>query len=454
MRNMTLANMARACNGKYVGDEALKDFEITSVTTDSRRAEEGCLFVAICGARADGHDYIDAVFEQGAACVISEKKLVDAKGPYIQVDSSLEAIKDLARFYRSQLAITVVGITGSVGKTSTKETVASVISERYRVLKTKGNFNNELGLPLTIFRLTEEDEVAVLEMGISDFGEMHRLSSIAKPDVCIITNVGMCHLENLGDRDGVLKAKTEIFDFMNPNGSIIVNGDDDKLITVGDVNGIEPMRFGTDNSFDVWVENVESLGLNGTKCTIHTYQGAFEAIIPIPGKHMVSNAMAATLAGVALGLGNAEIRAGLERVQAIGGRNNIIRGGRYTLIDDCYNANPVSMRASIEVLSDAKTRKVAILGDMGELGTDEKKLHYELGEYVGTSNTDVLLCVGELSREMAKGFLSARPNGKMVHYDTVNELIGDVANQLEVDDAVLVKASHFMKFEEIVEAIK
>lgn len=459
MRNMTLANMAQACNGTYYGSETEKHFEVTSITTDSRDIKEGCLFVAIAGARFDGHDFIESAFEQGAVCVISEKELENTAKPYILVESSLKAVQDMARFYRSQLAITVVGITGSVGKTSTKETVASVLGEKYRVLKTKGNFNNELGLPLTIFRLTEDDEIAVLEMGISDFGEMHRLSSIAKPDVCIITNIGMCHLENLIDRDGVLKAKSEIFDFMNPSGTIIVNGDDDKLITIQNVKDVEPEHFGMDGSFDVWAENVRSVGLKGTRCTIHTNQGAFELLIPIPGKHMVANAMAATLAGIALGLSNAQIKDGIEKLQPLSGRNNILFGEKYTVIDDCYNANPMSMRASIDVLMDADTRKVAILGDMGELGADEKKLHYELGEYVAKKEIDLFICVGELSKEMAAGYIAARNamgmySGNMICYNTVGQLLADLEYHLSEEDAILVKASHFMKFEQIVERLK
>lgn len=459
MKNMTLKNIAAACNGIYHGRKELENTEITSVTTDSRNVWEGSLFVAIPGARVDGHQFIDEVYEKGAFAVISEKILKDSEHPYIKVESSLDAIKKMGEFYRSQLSVKVVGITGSVGKTSTKEAVAGVLSEKYRVLKTQGNFNNELGLPLTIFRLTEEDEVAVLEMGISDFGEMHRLSRISKPDICIMTNVGICHLENLKTRDGILKAKSEIFDFMNPQGQILVNGDDDKLITIGETNGVQPLHFGMNPSFDVWAENVESVGLKGTKCTIHTPEGSFEVLIPIPGKHMVHNAMAAALAGTVLGLKNAQIQAGIEKLQAISGRNHILFGKKYTVIDDCYNANPVSMRASVDVLCNADTRKVAILGDMGELGAEEKKLHRELGEYVGQSDVDVLLCVGELSKEMSDGFASARleenrATGEILHYDTVKELLSDMENHLKEGDSVLVKASHFMKFEQIVEELK
>ena len=298
MKGLTLSRMAEVCNGRYIGraEDALR--EVDSITTDSRKAEPGSLFAAIKGERVDGHTFIPSVFEKGALCVLSEHELEGQNGNYILVDSTLEALKAIAQEYLEQLKIPVVGITGSVGKTSTKEMIAAVLSRKYRVLKTAGNFNNELGLPLTVFRLREEDEIAVLEMGISDFGEMHRLAKIAKPDTCVITNIGQCHLEFLGDRDGVLRAKTEIFDFLRPNGHIVLNGDDDKLETIKEVKGIEPMFFGIGSENEVYADRMEKKGLEGISCRIHTKKGSFSALIPIPGIHMVQNALAGTAVGL------------------------------------------------------------------------------------------------------------------------------------------------------------
>lgn len=452
MKNMTLANIAAACGGIYHGSEELKNIEVTEISTDSRKISKGSLFVAICGARSDGHDFIAGIYEQGAVCAVSEKELPDNPGAYIQVDSSPDAIKKIAAFYRAQLSLTVIGITGSVGKTSTKETVAGVLSQRYKVLKTLGNFNNELGLPLTIFRLTEEDEVAVLEMGISDFGEMHRLSEIARPDICIITNIGTCHLERLGDRDGVLRAKTEIFDFMNPNGTALLNGEDDKLLTIA--GGERPVKFfGRSAQSDVYADHTESLGLNGTRCHIQTPQGAFEAIIPIPGEYMINNVLAGTLAGLEMGMELYEIKAGIEKMQALDGRNKIIHTGYYTVIDSCYNANPMSMKASVDLLCLAKTRKVALLGDMGELGENEAQLHYEVGRYVGESQVDILLCAGKLAREIERGFHEVKPSSYSACFDTVEELIEKLSGKLCHGDSVLVKASHFMDFTRVLNAV-
>ena len=229
MKNLTLENIAKACNGSYHGSEAQANQEVQSIFTDSRKAAKGGLFVPIKWARVDAHDFINQVMEAGALATLSEKDLGETEFPYIKVESSLQAVKDIAEFYLKQLEIPVVGITGSVGKTSTKEMIAAVLGQKYNVLKTEGNLNNEIGLPLTIFKIREEHQVAVHEMGISEFGEMDRLSTMANPDICVITIIGLCHLENLITRDGILKAKTESFAHLTPDGIAVLNGEDDKL---------------------------------------------------------------------------------------------------------------------------------------------------------------------------------------------------------------------------------
>ena len=263
MKNLTIKNIREACEGVLFNcnDEKKNNIEVTDVVIDSRKVTKGCLFIAIKGARVDGHDFIENVINEGGAmCAISEKRL-DTNVPYILVKSTLQAIMDIAAYYRKVMGIPVVGITGSVGKTSTKEMISSVLEEKYNVLKTEGNFNNEIGLPLTIFRLREEHQIAILEMGISHFGDMTKLASIATPDMCVITNIGVCHLENLVNRDGVLKAKTEVFDFLPPDGKIILNGDDDKLITVKEYKGIKPIFYGINGDFDIKGTDIAALGL-------------------------------------------------------------------------------------------------------------------------------------------------------------------------------------------------
>ena len=347
----------------------------------------------------------------------------------------------------------MVGITGSVGKTSTKEVIASVLAQKYNTLKTQGNFNNELGLPLTIFRLRDEHEMAVLEMGISDFGEMHRLAKIARPNTCVITNIGLCHLEFLKSRDGILKAKTEIFDYLQPDGHIILNGDDDKLVTVQEAKGIKPVFFGVENHQGIWADEIKPEGLKGISCCIHAGEESFSVLIPVPGRHSVYNALAATAVGLTYGLTIEEIRRGIESLQSVSGRFHIIETPKYTVIDDCYNANPISMKASLDVLTDALGRKVAILGDMGELGADERKMHQEVGKYAAEKEIDVLLCVGELSTDMAEAAKAVNSKTQVRHFTNKENLMKEIPEILEKGDTVLVKASHFMEFGEIVEKL-
>lgn len=291
------------------------------------------------------------------------------------MEDTVTAMKRLARFYRSTLDIKVVGITGSVGKTSTKEMIASVLDTKFRVHKTQGNFNNGIGLPLTIFQIEKEHQVAVLEMGISEFGEMHELADMAQPDIMVITNIGLCHLENLKTRDGILKAKTESFAHLKPDGVVILNGDDDKLSTVEQVAGRKPVFYGIKGrnlcETSVCADAVIEHGLEGMTAEFHTPQGDMEVFIPIPGEHNVYNALAATCVAEQLGLSMDEIKCGIAAASTISGRTNLIHTKGMTVIDDCYNANPVSMKASLDVLSKAGGRKIAVLGDMGELGEDE-----------------------------------------------------------------------------------
>ena len=454
MKNLTLENITKVCNGIYHGPQEKLQEEVTAITTDSRKVEKGGLFVPVVGERVDAHRFIPQVMEAGALATLSERTLEGADHPYIQVGSSLQAVKDIAEFYLEQLDIPVVGITGSVGKTSTKEVIASVLKEKYRTLKTQGNFNNELGLPLTVFRLRDEDEIAVLEMGISDFGEMARLTKIAKPDTCVITNIGTCHLENLGDRDGVLKAKTEIFQSMKTNGHIVLNGDDDKLITVREYNGVKPVFFGLNSERDVYADQIESKGLKGVACRIHLGEDAFDVLVPTPGIHMVYNALAAAAVGRIYGLTIEEIRRGIESLETIRGRFKMIETDKFLVVDDCYNANPMSMKASLDVLQDGLGRRVAILGDMGELGTDEVALHEGVGVHAGHCKIDACICVGPLAAHIAKKASETNPDLTVIQENDLESLLKNLNTYVKKGDTILVKASHFMKFENVVKALQ
>ena len=454
MKNLTLRNIARVCGGIYHGSGDNADTEAVKIITDSRMASPGCVFIPIVGERADGHTFIPDVMKKGALGTLSERELPEADFPYVQVESSLQALKDIAEFYLQQVGIPVVGVTGSVGKTSTKEVIAAVLKEKYQVLKTQGNFNNEIGLPLTIFRITPEDEIAVLEMGINHFGEMTRLAKIARPDTCVITNIGPCHLEFLGDRDGVLKAKTEIFQYMKENGHIILNGDDDKLATVGTPGGIQPVFFGLEDGNQIYADEIESRGLKGMFCRIHTPQGNFRVWVPMPGRHMVYNALAATAVGLAYGLSLEQIQAGIESLEPVSGRFRMIETDRFLIVDDCYNASPISMKASLNVLQDGAGRRVAILGDMGELGEEEISLHEEVGVCAGNCSIDVLICAGELSEHIARRAKETNPDLEVVYENDLESLLKHLSGYVNKGDTILVKASHFMQFEKVVKALE
>lgn len=449
MRNMTLENIAQACGGQlFYMKKSLEDKTAEGIAIDSRKIEPGFIFVATKGERVDGHRFIPDVFAKGALAVICESLPESDMGPCIIVEDSFMALKQAAAFYRQQLDVKVVGITGSVGKTSTKEFIAAVLAERYRVHKTAGNYNNEVGLPLTISGIRDSDEIAVLEMGINSFGEMHRLSEVARPDICVITNIGQCHLENLIDRDGILRAKSEIFDFMNPQGTVIVNGDDDKLATIHEVYGKAPVTFGMDPSNQIWADRIENLGLFGSRAVLHMGQETLAVEIPLPGSHMIYNAMAAAAVGRQFGMSTEEIAAGIGHVEAVAGRSHLIKTADKVIIDDCYNANPVSMKAAIDLLAMAKTRKVAVLGDMFELGEGELDMHAEVGLYGAEAGIDCIICVGSLSKAMYDAAVKA--GGNAFYFETKDAFMEMLPSFIQPGDTVLVKASHSMEFEEIV----
>lgn len=454
MKKITVGQAAVVCGGRLVGKESDAELIIKNIFTDSRKVENGSLFAAIKGERVDGHNFINQCFEKGAVCAISEKE-IETEKPYILVDSTLQALKDIAAFYRSLFDIPFIGVTGSVGKTSTKEMLSSVLSQKFKVHKTHGNFNNELGVPLTIFGLEEEHEIAVIEMGISDFGEMTRLSKIVRPDCCVITNIGCCHLENLVDRDGVCKAKTEMFAFMNPMGMIFLNGDDDKLQKIHEVTvnqrRITPVFYGISNKNTFHAENIAGNVRNGIECDIIYDQVKNHVFIPATGTYMVTNVLAAFAVGKALGLTDSEIIKGIASFETVGSRARVIDTGFITIIDDCYNANPTSVQGAIDTLVKFPGRKVAVLGDMKELGVKTQDYHIETGKYLHSHGVDVLVAVGELAKNI---YLGAQMPEKSIYFATTEEACERIYDVIKENDTVLVKASHSMHFEDITETLE
>ena len=471
--NLTIGEIAAACGGRLVlSDSAKSDTKVTSVVIDSRLVTEGGVFIATLGERVDGHTFVSSAFAKGVVLAVVSKTPeqlaletgapVTGWGSYVLVDDSLQALKCIGEFYREKLDVKVVGITGSSGKTSTKEFVAGVLAEKYSVLKTEGNHNNEIGVPLTLLRIRGEHQVAVVEMGISDFGEMHRLSKMAKPDICVITNIGQSHLDNLKTRDGILKAKSEIFDFMAQDGEICLNGEDDKLVPLTDIKGHRPHFFGMGGNpnQDVFATDIVSRGLWGSDAKLRMGDSTFEIHVPLPGIHMVLNAAAAACVAGLLGLTMQQIAAGIGKIVPINGRSNLIRLPRYTLIDDCYNANPISMRSALDLLDMADTEKVAVLGDMFGLGeVDSGELHREVGAYAARKQIDRILCVGENAHHMFQAACSnAAQTSQITHFPTLEALLTALEGEREkyIPDGctVLIKASHAMKFEKVLEFLR
>ena len=457
MKAITLAQAAKAAGGTLIGGG--ENLVIRQVVMDSRLDVEGALFVAIAGSRADGHDYAAEVLRRGALACLVERE-IDAPGPYILVDSTLRAIRDLAGYYRRLFSIPVIGITGSVGKTGTKEMIASVLSTRFRVHKTAGNLNNEIGVPMTLFALRESHQVAVMEMGISDFGEMSRLTEMVRPDIAMITIIGYAHLENLIDRAGVLKAKTEIFKGLPPHGLALVNGDDDLLapfeITTAapDKTEVEKRLYGLGAENDYRAVDIVNQGEAGTACTLLLGDEAFPILVPAFGQHMIYTALAAAVVGHRLGLTPEEITRGISAFQNADQRAEVSKTDHLTIIDDSYNANPDSVKAALTSLGNLSGKRVAILGDMGELGENAAALHYQVGSHAAQCGIDRLICVGEMSKSLHQGALDTKPTLQAWYFPEKEEAIQALPAILQQGDQVLVKASRFMRFEEIVAALK
>lgn len=450
MKNLTLENITKACQGTYYGDESLFCQEVEGVVIDSRKVKPGYLFVAIDGVKVNAHKFIPDTVKAGALCVVSHEDLGETDFPYILVESTGQALLDIAKLYRDSFDIKVVGITGSAGKTSTKEMIASVVSQKYSVHKTLGNFNNEWGLPITIFGLEEGHQVAILEMGVNHFGEMRRLSSVASPDICVITNIGVAHLEFFKTREGIYREKTQMIQDMKSGGKIILNGDDDLLSQTAPIKGASPIFFGMGEENTFRAGHMRPQGLKGTACTIYLPEDiSFNCIVPLPGIHMVSNALAGAAVGYALGLTPEEIKAGIEGLPSIPGRNNIIKTERLMILDDCYNANPVSMKASIDVLDMALGRKVAILGDMGELGDNTGELHREVGAYAAEKGIDLVCGIGKISKELVDGAENRSDATQGVWFESKADFLAAMGEIIKEGDNILVKASHGMQFTEI-----
>ena len=449
---VTAREMCAATGGTLYGDG---NITVTEVSTDSRSIMSGVWFIPIKGERFDGHDYIDMALEKGAAgcfCARLPEKIREDKA-YILVEDTKRAMKDLASWYRDKFTLPIVQITGSVGKTTTKEMIASVLKEGRSTHKTKGNLNGDIGAPLMMLGILPEHEAAVIETGMDNFGQIRYLGEMIRPDFAVISNIGEAHMEYLGSREGILKAKSEIFENLKPGGVAVLNGDDVLLNTLD--LPFETLRCGMGENCNVRVENVEDLGVAGVKCTVRTPKAVYRMEIPAPGVHMVYSAAMAAAIAEKLGLSVEQIERGVRSFEQTGERMRVERlsGGRI-MLNDSYNANPQSMRAAAAVLGNAQDRRrVAVVGDMKELGANSRLFHHAVGGYFAAAGIERLIAIGDLALYMAEG---AREAGleNASYYGTLEEAQDALRRELRPGVTILVKASRSMQFERIVDFLQ
>lgn len=442
--HMTMAEAARLVNAQLQGDA---DIAFAGVGTDTRTISAGQLFVALKGPNFDAHDFIAQAASSGAVGVMVERGCnVDI--PQLIVPDSLKALGLLAQQWRMRFDFPVVGVTGSNGKTTVKEMLASIFATQWNTLSTRGNLNNDIGLPLTLLTLGEQHQAAVIEMGANHPGEIAYLTQIAKPTVALITNAGAAHLEGFGSVEGVAHAKGEIFQGLASDGCAIINADDnyaDLWRTLA--KGYRLISVGIDNVADVscsWNGDV-----NGSQLSVSTPNGEFECQLKLAGRHNVMNALIAAAAAIAAGVSLEKIKSGLEAVQPVAGRLQIKRGiNGASIIDDTYNANPYSLLAALKVLANCDGEKYLALGDMGELGTDTEDLHQQAGQHARESGVDALFAVGNYTRKAVEAF---GENGH--HFDSQETLIDSLRADLNSEVTLLVKGSRASHMERVVAAL-
>jgi len=445
--DLNLAEIIKAVDGEII----VKNNEgiFNKISTDTRKIQENNLFIALKGENFNGNDYTIQAIEKGASIIIIDDvkfEIEDLKnrGTIIKVKDTKEALGDLARFYRNKIGVKVVGITGSTGKTSTKDLVAAFLSGRYNVFKTQGNFNNEIGLPLMIFELSKDYDIAVLEMGMSNFGEINKLASIALPDVGAITNIGVAHIEYLKTRENILKEKMSITDFFENKNSLIVNCENDMLKTIVECDKFNLERVGYDSSYNLYAKNIKLTSENTSFDVVTDDNKNYRFTLNMVGEHNVLNALIGIQIARNFGLTFEEMEKGLGNFNATSMRLEVINKDRFTIINDSYNANPDSMKAALEVLKNySGSRKIAVLGTMGELGDYAEEAHIQVGEFA-KDKADILLTTGEFKEYYKKGF-----GERTMVFESKQELMQRLTDMIKVDDTILIKASRSAKFEEI-----
>lgn len=429
------------------------DIEITDVSTDTRTISEGSLFVALRGANFDGADFAKDAVEKGAVAVVAQKKIEGVKT--LIVDNCNKALMDIAAFYRETLPAFTVAVTGSVGKTTTKDFIALVLSKKYKTYKTQGNLNNEIGVPKTLFSMDKSYGAGVIEMGMNHAGELSRISRAVKPDMVVITNIGYSHIENLGSKENILKAKLEALDYAKADAPLVVCYDDKMLCNYEQFSrGRKVLTYSAKSkNADVYALNIKE-DESGISFDIVYGQNTYCAKLSVLGNHNVLNALCAFCIGMYFGVDADDIIKALSEYAPSGLRQNVSQINGVTVIADCYNASPDSMKSALSVLSSTKTegKKIAVLGDMLELGNFSVKLHKKVGEYAVKSDTDMLICVGNDAKEIANTAMGRIEN--VAYFENKADAVAYLDENLLSGDTILFKASRGMKFEEIINSLK
>lgn len=454
MEYLTIKELILASEGQLVS-KCNEETSVNDIVIDSRKASKDNAFVAIVGENLDGHDFINLAINQGCKTIIKNKNNnVDIENKeinVIEVNNTELALGDIARFYKSKFEIPFIAVTGSVGKTTTRDMVYSTISAKYNSLKNVGNLNNQFGVPLTLFNLNKEHECAVIEMGMSGFNEIEYLANIVNPQIGIISNIGYSHIEHLGSRDGIFKAKMEIATNFDESSLLIVNGDDDCLKTLKNKDLVYKLRtFGFEKDNDIYCESFEmdEYSIN----FIAVFDGKKEEFfIPTVGKHNIYNAMAAILVGINLNMTIEEIKDGLKNFQCTKNRLDIIKNNNLTIIDSVYNASIDSMTAALNILGRYENRRIAILGDMFEMGEFAEFGHRQVGK-AALNNVDILIAIGKDAEFIVKELKENNMNpDNLYHFETKEEAIENLDHIIKENDVILVKASRGMHLEKIVE---
>ena len=446
MGAITLAQAAAWCGGQVA--EQFADVTFTGASNDTRTLLHGQLFVVLKAAR-DGHAFIPNALEKGAAAVLCNHAPEGV--PAIVVEDTRIALGKIANAYRKHLGFKAVGVTGSVGKSTTKEMISTVMTAGYKTAKTPANFNNDLGMPMAVLDMPEDTQVAVLEMGMSHFGEIAYLSQVGQPDQAVIINIGTMHMENLGSQEGILRAKMEILEGLHPQGKLFLNGDDSLLYSQKEALGDRAVYFGTDpEKCHVWADNIRQ-GAGQVSYVAHSPEHTFAITLPVEGLHHVIDSLAAVALGLHMGIPAEKIADSLSRFQNMEGRQEIFQAKGCTIIKDCYNAGPESMAAALAVLGNRPGRKIAVLGDMLELGVTSPAEHYKVGR-AAAEHADILLSYGPNSHKMRSGAVTGGMHGNFAKAFTDQEKLANILCQMvKPGDTILFKGSHGMHMERVLE---